>query len=269
MPEHFPGDDISPIEPRSSREPLPPDEVFGITANMEDEPEIARPRWTVGATLPVIGFLLVLALPGLFSQHGPDEPPVNVPALLAVQTLFYGMLLGYIFMVVRLRHGLPLLDGLQWRHGEPARRVNFLVGGLFLAVGVQLLQFLFPIQAELPIERLFHNRQAALLLAGFGIVIAPFVEEVIFRGFIFPAVENQWGLSAAVWSTAALFALIHVPQLRGGVPQMVVIFVVGLVLSWARGRYRSLLPPYLLHLGYNTALFAMLYASTRGFRHFE
>ena len=142
-----------------------------------------------------------------------------------------------------------------------------MLAGVGLALFVQVLRL--PSAKKLPIERLFENAEAAYLLAAFGILAAPLVEEILFRGFIFVALEGSWGVGYAVWITAVLFGLVHVPQLIGGVPQMVAILGVGLVLGWVRAATRSLAASYFIHLGYNTTLFVMLFVATRGFRQWD
>jgi membrane protease YdiL (CAAX protease family) len=54
--------------------------------------------------------------------------------------------------------------------------------------------------------------------------------------------------------------------LWGGWEEIGAIFVVGVAFSYTRGKTGSLAPSYLMHLGYNMALFASLYLSTDGFR---
>ena len=130
----------------------------------------------------------------------------------------------------------------------------------------QLLFYLSPSEKELPIEKLFTSPAAGYLLTAFGICVAPFVEELVFRGFFYPVFERLWGFVTAVVVTGLLFALIHASQLWGGWREIAAIFVVGLTLSYFRGKTGSLVPSFLMHLAYNTALFVSLYFSTDHFR---
>ena len=121
----------------------------------------------------------------------------------------------------------------------------------------------------MPIEKLFNGPLAGYLLAVFGIGVAPFVEELLFRGLIYPVLEHRWGMEPAVLTTAGLFASIHIQQLDGAWPQVGVIFLVGVVLSYARGRTGSLAPSYLMHLSYNSTLFVAIFLSSEGFHRFR
>jgi uncharacterized protein len=198
-----------------------------------------------------------------------QEPPpvVDVRMMLIFQGIIYLILMGYVFFVVRMRHRLAFWPALGWRSVQPS---VFLLAGLVLAFAVNVIPYLLRIEVdhELPIERLFHSPEAAYMLAAFGVLVAPLVEELIFRGFLFVPLERMWGANAAIWATAILFATIHVPQLRGGVPQIIIIFLVGLILSWVRARTGSLAAPYYMHLAYNATLFMVLYRATDGFEKF-
>jgi uncharacterized protein len=77
-----------------------------------------------------------------------------------------------------------------------------------------------------------------VLIAG----VAPFVEELFFRGMLYPLLRRRMGAPAAIVLNAALFAIIHVyPLLLPG------LFVVGLFLAYLRERSGSIWPSVLLH----------------------
>ena len=266
MADNFSDSNSNP-EPQPAPARMPPGGPPATAAAVaESAPAGAQPGWGLLAALPVVLFLLFLAALSLLPAPEPAAPSVNVLAVLVLQSFFYLMLLLYIYSVVRLKHRLPFWAGLRWPRAPGTGAANFVLAGAVLAVLVQVLSL--PNKTKLPIERLFHSQEAVYLLAAFGILVAPLVEEVIFRGFLFAALEWSWGLHAAVWSTSVLFAAIHVPQLRGGVLPVVAIFGVGLALSWIRARTGSLAPPYFMHLAYNSTLFILLYFATQGFRQF-
>ena len=258
MPEESPEQHPEP-ETRPQFARLPPGGPPATAAGVENRPE-ASP-WGLLEAFPVVVFLLLLT--GLsLGASARSVSHVNVRAVLLSQALLYLLVLLYIHFVVKLRRRLPFWAALGWRRLAPGR---FLFAGLGLALFVQLLRL--PSANKLPIERLFENAEAAYLLAAFGILVAPLIEEILFRGFIFVAVERSCGVGHAVWISALLFGLVHVPQLVGGIPQMVAILGVGLVLGWVRAATRSLAASYFIHLGYNTTLFGILFIATRGFRH--
>ncbi len=185
--------------------------------------------------------------------------------ILPVQFLAYVLTVGFIYLMVTWKYRRRFWETIRWKTvGE--RTSLFLTAGVMLAFASQLIPVLFPSDRPLPIEKLFNSPTSGYLLAAFGILIAPFVEELVFRGMMYPVFERHLGLMLAVVLTAALFAAIHAPQLGKGWPQVTAIFVVGLALSYARGRTGSLVPAYLIHLSYNSTLFVLLYISTEHFR---
>ena len=75
------------------------------------------------------------------------------------------------------------------------------------------------------------------------------------------------GLSVVV--TAAAFAMIHGEQLAQSWAPLLVLFLVGLVLTLTRAVTKSVASSFLIHFGYNSTLFGLLYWATDHFRHME
>jgi membrane protease YdiL (CAAX protease family) len=122
-----------------------------------------------------------------------------------------------------------------------------------------------PEKAGFPLERMFSSPGAAYALAAFAIVVGPFMEELIFRGVLFSIFEARAGLPITIMITAALFAAMHIPEYRGAWYHVLFIFLVGLVLSLARGLTQSLAPSVILHITYNTCLMVVLFFATSQF----
>ena len=77
------------------------------------------------------------------------------------------------------------------------------------------------------------------------VLLAPTVEEILFRGFVFRLVERtQLGANGAVMIAAAVFAAAHVQYF--GV-ELVQVFADGVVLGVARKTSRSVLLCILMH----------------------
>ena len=117
-----------------------------------------------------------------------------------------------------------------------------------------------------PPDEFAYNLGRAFALTAFAILIAPFMEELIFRGIVFLFFENLVGPRFAIVGTALLFASLHVPEYWGAWNHMLLILFVGLVFSLARGLTGFLTPSVLLHVAYNAALMVGLYYQTAGFR---
>jgi len=65
------------------------------------------------------------------------------------------------------------------------------------------------------------------------------------------------GTKVAIFGSAALFALLHSPQLAGNWGGVALIFVVGCILSFVRQRSNSIIPSFVVHTSYNSTLFLL------------
>ncbi len=62
---------------------------------------------------------------------------------------------------------------------------------------------------------------------GIAVLVAPLLEEMVFRGFLLPAVSRRTGPAGAILLTAALFGLAHGPLFYAGPT-----FALGVLLGW-------------------------------------
>src|SRR5262249_53971977 len=76
-----------------------------------------------------------------------------------------------------------------------------------------------------------------------AVIIAPFCEEVFFRGYFFQGLRLRLSIWPAVVLSAAVFGVAH-----GGPGSLVLLIVIGLVLAVIRWRTRSLWPGIALHM---------------------
>lgn len=125
-----------------------------------------------------------------------------------------------------------------------------LVYSAFLAVfGLRTQPDLVPIFAEL-------SSPWWLLLA--GIIVAPVVEELFFRGFLFAGLAKRysWLKSAAI--SSALFALIHLQPTA-----IVPIFILGYIFAYLYRRSGSIWPAVLMHASTNALGLGAAYLLSR------
>jgi membrane protease YdiL (CAAX protease family) len=90
--------------------------------------------------------------------------------------------------------------------------------------------------------------RAAPFVANFVVVagVAPFVEELTYRGLGFAAVRDAFGNGAAVVVTALAFGLAH-----GLFVALPVLTIFGLILAWVRLTTGSIYPTIALHALFN------------------
>lgn len=185
---------------------------------------------------------------------------------LAAQAVFYGPLLVFIVLLVVVQYRQPFWEGIHWRWPGGRRAIAFLCGGVLLAVGVAAASMLLPDRKDFPLEKLFSSPSAAYALGVFAVLVAPFIEELIFRGVLFAFLQNLAGVGWAVAGTALLFAALHYQEYEGAWTHLGMILAVGLVFSLARATTRSVAPAFLLHTAYNATFIGTLYVGTHHFR---
>ena len=148
-----------------------------------------------------------------------------------------------------------------------------------------------------PIDKIFRSPGAAWLLFAFGVTLAPFFEEMFFRGFLLPALctacdwivekmhatrpprpldangHPQWSLPAMIValrrSPAFPSPCLHVEQQGYSLGPFLLLIVVSLVLCAVRLKTRSLAASTLVHACYNFIIFSLMLIGTGGFRHLD
>jgi uncharacterized protein len=273
---------VSPSPGKIPEPPIPPPVSSQFVASI---PEDLRSPWVGMDLLLFIGFgflalllaaAIVISVAVLgFGMPIRDLNQTTVKSIIAVlsQGVWSGFVLLYFYTLVRVRTQAPFWRTMGWRglhfagQTTPGAILRCLGGGAMLALIVTFAGKFINEKGELPIEELFHSRSTVILLMGFGIVVAPLVEETMFRGFLYPIVARHFGVGAGVIVTGVLFGAMHAQQLWGGWGQIGLLIGVGIFLTWVRARTGTVAASYFVHLGYNSLLFLGFYSATGGLRH--
>ncbi len=197
-----------------------------------------------------------------------EEAMSSAPFVLAAQFLWWMLVFWVVYRIVRARDSRPFREAIGWV--RPQRPPGFyFAGGALLALSVALMAWMLPMpRQKMPMELLFRDPKSAVLLAAFGVLFAPVVEEMLFRGFLFPVVQRVHGTAAAVLATAALFSLVHAQQYGWAWQNLALLSYVGVVFGTVRAVTGSLIPSTLIHAAYNLTLFAGLFAASNRFHNF-
>ena len=196
----------------------------------------------------------------------PEKVFRNTFVVLGFQVLIHTLLFSFIYRRTVAGYGCPFWASLQMKRLAPRLTRISLLGGALLAVGVRYAPTLLPDKETFPLQELFTSVEAAYAVSVFAITLAPFMEELIFRGFMFPILQTRWGIRAAVIGTAFLFTLIHVPQYWEAWNHLLFLAVVSLALSMVRGWTGTLVPSILMHTSYNLVMTLFLYDETQRFQ---
>jgi uncharacterized protein len=222
-------------------------------------------------------FRLGLAVGSAILHITPDalqKLPAPYVAVVAIsQAVLSVAMLAFLWLMVRSRSTAPFWPAIGW-HALPATAprvplaVRYMLAGAALAIVIQAASFYLGTKAEVPMEDFFRDRPSVLMMMGLGILVAPLIEETLFRGCIYPVIARTFGTPVSVLVTGALFGMAHSLQLAGAWNQVALVSVVGIVLTYVRARMGTVFASYLIHLGYNTFLFTAFYFATAGLRYF-
>jgi CAAX protease family protein len=256
------------MSPPELEPPVPPAPVTG-----------ENPPWgwmeivgIVAVTIVSVFFGLLAVIAVAHKYLYPEESLMEVaqqhPILLvAAQALAYLLVVGFMVFVVKKTSALPFAQGIKWNW--PDNAWVYLVGGVALSLGLQLLGHFLPIPRELPMDKFFRTPLEAWGLAIFGMLCAPFVEELFFRGFLYPVLARWFGVGASIIITAIGFGLVHASQLGRAWGPVLIIFLVGVTLTTIRAKTKSVAAGWLVHTAYNSTIFGLMFIATSGFRHME
>lgn len=217
-------------------------------------------------------FTLTIALAnasGRLRGVSPIKFAENTMVLVSTQAV--GSLMTVVFMVqmLRVKYHVSFAKAVNWNWPRLRPALFVVAGGVALSILSTLASHLLErwIPKSLPIDELFRDTQSAYLLSFLGILVAPVVEELFFRGFLYPVLARATGVAAGVLLTAAAFALVHSGQLAQAWIPLMLIFVVGLALTMVRAKTKSVATTMLMHMSYNATLFTLAFIDTQGFRH--
>ncbi len=238
---------------------------------------VENPIWTgwdvlqfIGLTviaLALVPLALVLAAHFLFYRLTPLADIARIPEVVMVaQLLIYVVIFVLMRWMVQLRGGNEFWKAVRW--DWPPAWGGFLFLGVMLYVVLIALGQLLPIPKHLPIDRFFQTARGASIMSIIAVTLAPLMEELFFRGFLYPVLARRIGTVAAILLTGTLFGLLHGAQL-GYSWAVLIIFLVGIALTTVRAVTKSTASSFLVHVGYNGTLSVLLFVATSGFRHLE
>jgi hypothetical protein len=218
---------------------------------------VVRPPWTLWDCFKVgtcwaLGSYLLGEIFKTYSTMPLTQPPHWVGEMFSVV-----LLIGIILHVVLGERRTQLRDlGLRLEHAAGAIALG-LVGFLLmrpLLWGLLLIQSQFEIFRGAPIHgaiEAFLVTESPLTLALIpltAVLLVPLGEELLFRGFLQPALQSWFGAWMGLLVGAAIFGTAHAAAGLGSVLPM---FILGVLLGIVYNQSRSLLAPLTLHVAHN------------------
>jgi uncharacterized protein len=210
---------------------------------------------------------IVLAARQLAYPHRSWLEVAQKPVLALLSEFLAYLAVGlYMFLLVEGKYHARFWQAIRWNWPGVA-------GLSLLGVGVLMLSFdalgrFLPLPQTTPFDQFFEHPLDAYLTAAFAVTLGPLMEEIFFRGFLYPVLARRMGAVWGIILTALPFGLMHYSQYRSW-SAVLIIMMVGVVLTTVRAVTKSVASSFLSHVGYNGTLMVLAAWATDGFRHME
>lgn len=233
-----------------------------------------NPVWGIGGALLVwVASILVQAIIPLFfvvpfavyrglSPSSPDFAKAAVELAVTDRTAIFLQVLSilptHIFTLALLwvfvtRLGKrPFLGSFGWGWPGRLRWWHCVFVGVGLFILATTLATLLGAQKPTQLEQLINSSVGArYAIAVLAVFTAPFVEEFVYRGVVYSALQRTIGVNAAVVFVLALFTLIHVPQYWPNIGVISAVALLSIALTVLRAYTGRLLPCIVIHMSFN------------------
>lgn len=202
-----------------------------------------------------VGRPFLTAHPRPFADIDPPALILFAIALFVGYQFAFGLLGGAVGSVVALLMAFAVdravLRRLLRPRGSAPRRVGS--GLLVLWALLPVIYGTFLLLAALgyrgfqpQVQQLTTREKGWQSLAFFAVVVAPVLEEIIFRGLLYPAVRRMGGRFLAVGVTSVLFGIVHQPPVVWAP-----LTILGVVLAYLVETAGSVLPCIAAHMAFN------------------
>jgi membrane protease YdiL (CAAX protease family) len=205
--------------------------------------------------------------PSDLEKYMMSKPQIAIGSML----IWYAVLFFFLYVTLSVLRGHSFWECLGWRKikspaGEKKRNpLIFFIWGCGLSFFVAIVSAQMKTPDNIPMEELFKYRQTALLFMAMAVLVAPLVEETLFRGYLYPLFARSFGIVPGILLTGLLFGLMHGGQLGWTWGLVTMLVLVGIVFTTVRARTGSVFASYLMHLGYNSLISFFAILGTHGF----
>jgi membrane protease YdiL (CAAX protease family) len=228
------------------------------------------------------GFMSLILVQGVLAIHYAPHERLSRTQLeqyllskpqfvLGSMVIWYGLIFFFLYVTLSVLRGHPFWECLGWRkirsfNAGPAKGpMFFFFCGAGLSLLVAVLSSRLKPPENTPVEELFKYRQTALLFIAMAVLIAPLVEETLFRGYLYPLFARSFGVWPGILLTGLLFGLMHGAQLGWTWSLVAVLVTVGIIFTIVRSKTGSVFASFMMHLGYNSLISIAALVGTQGF----
>ncbi len=208
--------------------------------------------------------------------------------IVGTNVLWFALIILFLYVTLSVLRDLPFWRSLGWKklNANPfagkGKPWMYFISGSGLSLFVIIASSRVKNAEHVPIQEMFKSRSGMMLLMSMAVLVAPLVEETIFRGYLYPvfvriasSVARFFGMDSpsairagvvtSILTTGALFGLMHAPQLGWTWGLVGLLILVGVIFTFARAWTGTVFASFLLHLGYNSMLAFLTIVGTKGF----
>ncbi len=204
--------------------------------------------------IAMIVYLLVFDQPQLKGLLASGGQPVTAPVILvSLGSAFIAhlVILAVSWQVVTGGGQRPFRATLGWGWHTQFKWIHAIGLALFMLLLGKLFEEVLP-HGETDFEQLLRLGLAVRVgVAILAVLTAPIVEEVVYRGILYAALESRTGPVASVAVVTLLFGVVHMPQYRGSWATIAAVLALSLLLTLLRAATGKLLPCVATHFVFN------------------
>lgn len=208
--------------------------------------------------------------------------------IVGTNVLWFALVILFLYVTLSVLRDLPFWRSLGWKkldadpQAAKGRPWMYFISGSGLSLFVIIASSRVKNAEHTPIQEMFKSRTGVMLLMSMAVLVAPLVEETVFRGYLYPVFARivssiaqflgmdspsaiRAGVVTSILTTGVLFGLMHAPQLGWTWELVGLLILVGVIFTFARAWTGTVFASFLLHLGYNSMLAFLTIIGTKGF----
>ena len=136
---------------------------------------------------------------------------------------------------------------------------GLLLGGYIIILLHNAVLYMFGVDTQGDqVFKIFDQLESPIWFFLVGTVIAPVVEEIFFRGFLFQGFRQQYGWLPAILLSSAIFGAAHLDPVS-----LIPTFILGCVLAYIFHRSNSVWPGIIFHAAINSFSLCAVYVVSR------